>query len=267
MTDFPEKILLVGCGNMGGAILKGWLQAGLDPARVTIVDPYLESPPAGTRHFPSLEQVDFAPDFVLLGVKPQMLNDVAGQLSETDLSSALMLSILAGTELATLRSAFDGCRSIVRLMPNMAVSIGKSPMVMIGEAAASGDRAMLDAMMHALGPVEWLADEALMHLVTALSGSGPAYVFRFIDALARGAAELGMEQAQAGRLALAMVEGAAALAAASDESPARLAERVASPGGTTRAGMNVLDGDEALARLMQAVLDAAARRSVELSTG
>lgn len=265
MTGFPGPMLIIGCGNMAGAMLRGWIAAGRDPKTVTVVDPFAKNLPDGVVHHESLDDYDGAPDLVLLGVKPQMLADLAPELAKLDLSNATIVSILAGVECETLARRIPGAHSVVRLMPNMAVSIRKSVMALYAADFPEDRRDPLEAMMAELGLVEWLAEEDHMHLFTALAGSGPAYVFRFIDALAEGASALGMEQGQAARFALAMVEGAALLAADSDDSPGVLADKVASPGGTTREGLNVLDEDRAVFRLAEKTLAAAARRSAEMA--
>ena len=265
MSNFPNRILMIGCGNMAGAILAGWLRAGLDPARVSIFDPFAKNLPEGTTHFTEVPSEHAAPDFVMIGVKPNMLRDVAADWAHVDFSGATIISILAGVELADLRKALPDAGTIVRLMPNMAVSIGKSVQALIGEDMDGDTKSELTEMMAHLGLVEWLPDEETMHLFIALAGSGPAYVFRIIDALAKGATELGMDKAQAERFALAMVEGSALLAAQSDDTPGVLADKVASPGGTTRAGMNMLDKDDAALTLMRNTLNAAATRSREMS--
>jgi pyrroline-5-carboxylate reductase len=261
---FPQSLLVIGCGNMAGAMLRGWFAHGLDPASVTIVDPSPRDLPDGVRHLTQIDASIRSPDWLLLGIKPQTLGEVAPLLADIDLSAALVVSMLAGVELAGLRQALPKARAIARIMPNMAVSIGQSVTALFAEPLAQADRTQLEAMFAMLGSAEWLADESHMHLVTALSGSGPAYLFRFIDALAKGAVAQGMAPDQAARFALAMVRGSAELAHQSPETPAELAERVASPGGTTRAALNVLDADDALERLVADAIAAAARRSIEL---
>ncbi len=258
-----NSILLVGCGNMGGAMLAGWLAAGLDPARFTVVDPVLAATPEGVELLRELPERRF--DAILLGVKPQLLGEVAPQLSALAGPETVVLSILAGVELASLATRFPGARGLVRIMPNLAAAIGKSPIALLGQGLDQAERAQISSLMAPLGSPEWLAEEGAFDLVTALAGSGPAFVYRFIDALAAGAAALGLEPGQARRMALATVEGAAALAAGAGLDPGELARRVASPGGTTEAGLAVLDADRALARLIEATLAAAARRSAELA--
>ena len=251
---------IIGCGNMAGAMLSRWLDAGMDAARVTVIDP------AATRDdvrvLRSLPD-EPAPTMLMLGIKPQMLGDVApGLQAATD--GAILLSILAGTTIATLAQTFPKARTIVRVMPNLPVAIGKGVVGLHG-ALADDDRTAANTLMAPLGLVEWIADEAHFDAVTALSGSGPAFVYRFIDALAQGGAALGLPADQAARLALATVEGAGLLAAGSDVSPADLADRVASKGGSTRMGLDLLDAGDALVGLMHKALAAAEIRNREMA--
>jgi pyrroline-5-carboxylate reductase len=263
LADF-KSILIVGCGNMGGAMLAGWLAAGFAPSRFTVVDPVLAEAPQGVALLRELP-ADGAFDAVLLGVKPQMLGDVAPVLEPLVGPGTTLLSILAGVELATLAGRFPRAAAVVRVMPNLSAALGKSPIALVGAGLSDEVPGAIDALMAPLGTAEWLAGEGLMDVVTALAGSGPAFVYRFIDALASGAAGLGLPRDQAERLALATVEGAALLAAASDHAPGELARRVASPGGTTQKGLDVLDRDAALARLMTDCLRAARDRSAEMA--
>lgn len=245
-------------------MLAGWLAGGLDPRSFTVVDPYLAAAPAGVTHLSQAPAEATPAQVVLLGFKPQQLAEAAPQVAPFVGPQTLLLSILAGVDLATLRRHFPDAGGIVRLMPNLSAAMGKSPIGMVGEVdAALRDRT--ERLMAPLGQAEWLEAEAAMDLITALAGSGPAFVYRMIDSLAAGAAQLGLPRAQADRLALSMVEGAAALAAASPHSPGDLADRVASPGGTTRAGLDVLDADGRMAALMRDTLRAARDRSAEMT--
>ncbi len=258
-----EKILLVGCGNMTGAMLDGWLAAGLDPARFTVVEPSDKALPAGVERHRRLPQSGHF-DAILLGVKPQMLGEVAPGAARLAGGDTAVLSLLAGVELATLAERFPAAAAHVRVMPNLAVALGKAPIALAELGLDEAGRTTLVALLEPLGSPEWVG-EAEFDLVTALAGSGPAFVYRFIDALAEAAATLGLPREQAGRMALAMVEGAAALAAAGPHDPAELARRVASPGGTTQKGLDVLDADGALVRLLTATLRAARDRGAELA--
>jgi pyrroline-5-carboxylate reductase len=259
-TRGVSAIWLIGCGNMAGAMLSRWLATGLDPDRVTVIDPGI--PDVGVRGVATLPD-EPAPDMLMLGVKPQMLGTIAPGLQATN--GALLVSILAGTTTATLTAMFPGARAVLRAMPNLPVAIGKGVVGLHG-TLNDADRTAINALMAPLGLVEWIADEAQFDAVTALSGSGPAFVYRFIDALAQGGAALGLPTDQAARLALATVEGAALTAAASDATPADLAERVASKGGSTRMGLDVLDANKALSELVAATLASAAARNRELAT-
>jgi pyrroline-5-carboxylate reductase len=247
---------------MAGAMLEGWLAGGLEAARFTVVEPSDRAFPASVIRLRSIPATgEF--DAILLGVKPQMLGDVAGDVAKLANGNAI-LSLLAGVELDTLAARFPSAAAHIRLMPNLAVALGKAPIALAGQGLDEAGRAALVALMEPLGTPEWVG-EAEFDLVTALTGSGPGFVYRFIDALASAAADLGLPREQAERMALAMVEGAAALAAASTESPGKLADRVASPGGMTREGLNVLDADGALVKLVADTLRAARDRGVELA--
>lgn len=263
MTDFPEAMLIFGCGNMGGAMLRGWIASGVDPACFTVIDPVAKQLPAGVVHHATASEVGRQFDVALLGIKPQMLGDLARDIAPLLVPHASLISILAGTTLATLSGHFPEAK-ITRLMPNLAAAIGKSPLALFSE---HGRNAAVESRLAPLGTPVWLSGEEQMNAVTALAGSGPAFVYRFIEALEKAGAELGLAQDIAASLALSTVEGAALLAAASDEPPAELARRVASSGGTTAAGLAILDKDEALAKLIQETLRAARDRGDALAKG
>jgi pyrroline-5-carboxylate reductase len=261
--SFPASLLLIGCGNMGGAMLAGWLAGGMDPKRITVVDPRLPGAPAGVELLRTLpEGRSF--DAVLLGVKPQMLDDVAPALTALAGPETVLLSILAGAELDSLARRFPAAKAIVRIMPNLAAAIGKSPIALVAQGLDAPGQDRITALMRPLGAPEWIDGEALFDAVTALAGSGPGFVYRFIDAIGGAGAALGLPADQSARLALAMVEGAALLAAQSEHSPGELARRVASPGGSTQAGLDVLDRDGALAGLIAQTLTAARDRSAAM---
>ncbi len=253
------SVLLVGCGNMAGAMLRRWLDAGLAPERVTAISPSGRTLPRGVRVERGWPLDDTHFDVVMLGVKPQRFGELLHGPAVT-YSPRLLISIMAGVDLSTLREHFVAA-SIIRAMPNLPVALGKGVVALHGD-----DRDGLAAeLMAPLGLVEWIADEASFDVVTALAGSGPAFLYRFIDALAAAGTSLGLRADQAERLALATVEGAAAMAVGSAETPAVLADRVASPGGSTREGLNVLDRDDALRTLLIDTLAAATRRNGELA--
>lgn len=257
----PSSLWLVGCGNMAGAMLRRWVEAGtIDPAAVFVVDRSDVTLPEGVRQgraFPAGP----LPDAVMLGVKPQQLDSVLPFFADRRGGGTrpLILSILAGVTTDTLAQRIPGHR-IVRVMPNLPVALGKGVVALHGPHDDAAE-----ALMQPLGLVEWIADEALFDVVTALSGSGPGFTYRFIDALAAAGTALGLPADQAQRMALATVEGSGLLAAQSDASPAELADRVASPGGSTRAGLDVLDANGALIELVTRTLDAATRRNAEMA--
>jgi pyrroline-5-carboxylate reductase len=198
-------------------------------------------------------------------MKPQKLAEAAPGLEPLAGPATVVVSVLAGVELASLARRFPRAGGIARLMPNLAAALGKSPVALVASGLDAGQREAVTDLAAKLGSAEWLEDEAQFDLVTALAGSGPGFVYRFIDALAAAATALGLDEAQAQRLAVQMVEGAAALAAGSPHSPAELARRVASPGGMTQNGLDVLDRDDALFRLMTETLRAARVRGREMA--
>lgn len=262
MIDGDGSMLLIGCGNMGGAMLQGWLAGGVEAGRITVADPNMASAPQGVTLVREVPARAF--DIVLLGVKPQMLDAVAADVARALGPETVLLSILAGVELATLRAAFPQVRAVVRIMPNLAAAIGRSPLALASEGLDAPGRDAVTHLLTPLGSPEWLGSEDLFDAVTALAGCGPAFVYRFIDALAAGGVALGLEQGQAERLALATAEGAALLAASSPHGPGELARRVASPGGSTQAGLAVFDADRALLDLVADAMAAAERRSAEM---
>ncbi len=256
-------ILLIGCGNMGRALLDGWLAAGVAaPGQVTVADPLAEVPVGVAR-------VDEAPsepfDLTVLAIKPQQLDTLGPRLSAVS-DGGLLLSILAGVSVEHLSALAPGAR-VARIMANLAAGFGMSPVALFaGPTLTEADRALLDALGSANGRVEWLADEDLLHAVTALGGSGPGFVYRLLAAFAAGGAELGLSPQAAAGMALTMVRGAAELAERSGEDFATLAARVASPGGTTLAGLAALE-EGGVDALVADTLRAARNRSVELSGG
>lgn len=266
MPEISSQMLIVGCGNMGGAMLRGWLACGISPSHFTVVDPIAKDLPLGVRHVASTDTLEDVFGTVLLGIKPQMLGSLAPAIRARIAPDALVLSILAGAMTQDLAALFPDTR-IVRLMPNLSASLGLSPLGLFSAALPVPERDALNAFLAPLGTPVWIDDEAQMDAVTALAGSGPAFVYRFIDALAQGGVAAGLPAETSARLALATVAGAARLAAVSDESPAALAMRVTSPGGTTAAGLAVLDAGDGLRNLVEATLKAARDRGAQLAKG
>ncbi|MDP1028407.1 pyrroline-5-carboxylate reductase [Sphingomonas sp. KR1UV-12] len=260
-ADFSAGPLwMIGCGNMGGAMLRRWVAAGLDPASVTVITRSGREPLPGVRALVGLP-LDEEPATLVLALKPQQID----QVDLRHLHPALLLSILAGVEEAALAARVPGAGAIVRAMPNLPVAIGQGVTALYSAGADDAARTAAAAFATPLGHVEWIDDEEAFGAVTALAGCGPGFVFRFADALAGAGIALGLPQDQARRLALATLAGSAAMAVDADVSPAILADRVASPGGSTREGLNVLDADDALARLLVETLAASARRNAEMA--
>ena len=260
----PGPLWLIGCGNMGSAMLEGWIATGVDPAHVSVIRPSGKPVGHGVRVLTDYPE-DEVPAVVVLAMKPYQLDVVAPKLAPILDPHTLLVSILAGVEQASLRSRFAAPETVVKAMPNLPVALGKGVVPLYSDSGDATARAMVTGLMAALGHAEWIDNEELFQLAGILTGAGPAFLFRFLEALGEGAARLGLGNDQAARLAAAMVEGAAALAVASDEGLEQLAARVASPGGTTQAGLQVLDEDGALKELVALTLAASRRRSVEMA--
>ena len=270
MSALPSSLVLVGAGKMGGAMLEGWLAVGLDPGGVAVIDPapspeieaLCRSP--GIRLNPpgSIEP----PEVVVLAIKPQTLDAAAPGIGRVVGPGTLLVSILAGKTIADLRGRIPNARAIVRAMPNLPASVGKGA---TGAAASpevsAAQRATAHALLAAVGIVEWLDTEDLIDAVTALSGSGPAYVFHLVECLTDAGAAVGLPPDLSGRLARAMVIGSGELLAQSDLPASRLRENVTSPGGTTAAALDVLMREPGLSGLMREAVAAAKRRAEELS--
>ena len=251
---------------MGSAMLRGWLGHGISPEHFHIVDPVAENLPTGVSVYRSPQEVARHFDIVVLGIKPQMLASLAPHIAQLLAPDALVISILAGRTFETLSAAFPSAR-VIRLMPNLAAAIGKSPLAVFAPHAGEAARTAIADFLAPLGSVIWIDDEGQMDAVTALAGSGPAFVYRFVDALINGGEAAGLPREIAAQLAIAMTEGAAMLAASTTQSPDQLAAQVTSPGGTTAAGLAVLDSNDALNALIGQTLRAARDRGTELATG
>lgn len=261
MTAFGGPIWMIGCGNMGGAMLRRWLTAGVDPALVTVVTRSGRGVPAEVRAL-AAPPLDETPATLILAVKPQQLDTVLPLLAEV--RPRLLVSILAGVEEQALARRIPA-GAVVRAMPNLPVTIGRGVTALFTSSRDPVVRAAAEALATPLGLVEWIDDERRFDAVTALAGCGPGFVFRFADALATAGAALGLPEEQARRLALATLAGSAAMAADAAEPPAVLADRVASPGGSTRAGLDVLDRGGALFELLRATLAASAARNAAMA--
>ena len=257
---FPS-IWLVGCGNMGGAMLKGWLASGIAATDVLVIDPAARGLPDGVVSAPHAPD-GRAPDTLVLAIKPQMLTEIGPTL--TVLPSTTVMSILAGVEVRALSQTLPGAQAYVRVMPNMPAAIGEGVSVVFGPNLDGAGRARMEGLVAPLGHVEWVSDEALFHGVTGVSGSGPAYVLRFAEALAAGGIREWLPPELSLRLALETLAGSARLALASSASPGQLVESVRSPNGTTHAGLSVMDASD-FATIVADTVSATANRSRELA--
>jgi len=261
-----ERLLLLGCGKMGGAMLRGWLAAGLSPACVEVIDPE-PAPWLGALADDGLGLNPETPrpaTVALLAVKPQMMGEAAPRLAPMAGRGTLFISIAAGTPIARFEDIFGAEAPIIRAMPNTPAAVGRGISAIVGNAAATeGHLAMAEALLAAIGQTARLESEAQMDAVTGLSGSGPAYVFHMIEAMAAAGEAAGLAPNLAMRLARATVTGAGALADASEETAEELRVNVTSPGGTTAAGLDVLMAE--LPDLMRRTVAAAAARGRALS--
>lgn len=262
-------LVLLGCGKMGGAMLDGWLAGGLPASAVTVLDP---KPSAAlearvTEGLRLNGELPADPAVAILAVKPQMMGSALPQLAELGGGGTLFVSIAAGTTLATLADALGAGTPIVRAMPNTPAAVGRGITALIGNAAV--DAAGLDLaenLLSAVGRTVRIDTESEIDAITALSGSGPAYVFLLIEAMAAAGVAQGLAPELAQSLARATVIGAGALAESAAETPAaQLRTDVTSPGGTTAAALQVLMADEGLVDLMSRAIAAAAARSRELA--
>lgn len=266
MTAKP-KVLLVGCGKMGGALLRRWQEQALY-SDIRIIEPHalewLED-----KRVPALAQLppDFTPEVIVMAVKPQVLPEMIGDYKSYSDKGALLLSIAAGKPVGFFEENLGATAAIVRAMPNTPASIGEGITVAFANShVTAAQKAEASALLESVGEALWVAEEQLLNPVTALSGSGPAYVFLLIEVLAKAGQSIGLDAALAEKLARQTVIGSAALAKASPETPAaKLRENVTSPNGTTAAALAVLMADPGLQALMTKALEAATKRAEELS--
>lgn len=260
---------MLGCGAMGGALLTRWLEEGLDPAQVTIIDPSPAGLPSGFtgRTVSNMAEAMLSgetPRVLVLAIKPQNLAEVAPQLEAFSGAMPLVISMLAGVRTTTLTHLLQDA-PIARIMPNTPALIGKGTTAIFGVRLKTGHEQLVQTLLEAAGSVIWLDEESQFDAVTAISGCGPAFLFRFIEALAGAGEALGLDPETAAKLALDTVTGSATLAETSPYSPTVLRQQVTSPSGVTEAGLDVLDGNEGLSQLMRATLRAAAERSRALA--
>ncbi len=267
----PGTIVLVGSGQMGSAMLRGWL-AGRAAERFLVVEPAGPLAAFGGTDVVSWHRAAddlpsaLAPDAVVFAVKPQVMDAVLPPYRRWVRPQTLFLSIAAGRTIGGIARHLGEDAAIVRCMPNTPAAIGRAITVACpNRRVDAGQRGLCDALLAAIGESAWVEDEALMDAVTALSGSGPAYVFLLIAALAAAGVRVGLTPELALRLARATVAGAGELAQQSPEEPARLRENVTSPGGTTRAALDILMGEHGLPELLERAVAAATARSRELA--
>lgn len=265
-------LALVGAGNMGGAMLGGWLAEGIAPELITIVDP--SPPPAmmqlvsdnGIRHAIGAIE-DYSPDVMVVAVKPQIMGAVLSGVAPMVGPQTVAVSVAAGTTLAALEVGLGGGEiAVVRTMPNTPALVRRGITVACpNRFVTAGQRGQVDRLLGAIGSVEWVDEEKLIDAVTAVSGSGPAYVFHLAECMAQAGIAAGLPVDLAMKLAHETVSGAGELMARSPETPAKLRENVTSPNGTTAAALSVLMGEQAMEKLMMRAIAAAKKRSEELS--
>jgi len=267
LKNFTGTLVLAGASKMGGAMLSGWLAQGLDPKRTVVIEPY---PSDETRGFAAQgvrvnpDTKDIHADVLVVAVKPQMFRDAGPRLKALAGPSTLVVSIMAGTTIAGITEVCGG--KVIRAMPNTPAAIGRGITVAVAaDGVAPGQRDVAGALLRATGSVEWVEDEALMDAVTAVSGSGPAYVFLLAEELARAGVAAGLPEALATKLARETVSGSGELLHRSDLDSATLRKNVTSPGGTTAAALDVLMGDGGFQPLLERAVAAATKRSKELA--
>ncbi len=263
-----RTVLLVGCGNMGRAMLGGWMRS-ITGLRALVVEPSDDlrdqAAALGAEVFAAAADLPqgTAPDLTILAVKPQVMPQILPDYAA--LVGTTYVSIAAGTTIATLRAGLGANAPIIRCMPNTPAAIGKGMMVCCATAGVDADaRSFCDTLLAASGDVAWIEDEALMDAVTAVSGSGPAYVFHLIETLGAAAVAVGLPPELAARMAAQTVMGAGLLAIESGIAPGTLREQVTSPGGTTAAALSVLMQGGRMQRMMSEAVEAARDRGREL---
>jgi pyrroline-5-carboxylate reductase len=270
LRDFPGTVVLIGAGKMGSALLEGWLALGLDRDKLAVIEPQpspgitalaqrgvVLNPAANAVHDPAV---------IVLAVKPQTAPEIIASLAPIAGPSTVVLSIMAGKTLRFLADGLGGGTAIVRSMPNTPAAIGRGITVAVPNAKVTrAQRDLTDRLLAAVGAVEWVEDEALLDAVTAVSGSGPAYVFLLAETLARAGEAAGLPPDLSGKLARATVAGSGELLHRSPEEAATLRKNVTSPGGTTAAALDVLMAADGLAPLMEKAIAAATRRSRDLA--
>jgi pyrroline-5-carboxylate reductase len=267
LDNFSGRLVLVGAGKMGSAMLEGWLRLGLDPSKIAVLEPQPTPEIAalvarGASLNPTRVPGDVA--VIVVAVKPQTAPEVLPWLAPLVGANTVAVSIMAGRPLRFLEQTLKG--AVVRAMPNTPAAIGRGITVAVANRQVNAaQRALADTLLGAVGAVEWVADEALMDAVTAVSGSGPAYVFLLAETLARAGVAAGLPEQLAMTLARTTVAGSGELLARSPLDPGTLRQNVTSPGGTTAAALDVLMAADGLQPLMMKAIAAATKRSRELA--
>jgi len=268
LGQISGTIALAGAGKMGGALLLGWLTGGLEAGRIIVIEPRPSDEinlmtKRGIRLNPPAQQIGTV-DTLVVAVKPQSFREAGASLKQFIGPSTLVVSIMAGMTIASVSESCGG--SVVRAMPNTPASIGRGITVAVAATnVTAGQRDTADALLRAIGSVEWIEDERLMDAVTAVSGSGPAYVFLLAEELARAGVEAGLPVELATRLARETVAGSGELLHRSELASATLRQNVTSPGGTTAAALEVLMGADGMQSLLTRAVAAATKRSRELA--
>lgn len=269
MEDVVERgLVLLGCGKMGSAMLAGWLDDGLPPDSVWVLDPQPSDWVRGTGVHINVDLPD-SPAIALVAVKPQKMGDALPAMAALGGGPTLFVSVAAGTPISRFEAAFGVGTPVIRAMPNTPAAVGRGITALIGNAQASAQQmALAETLMQAVGQTVRLSDEAQMDAVTGVSGSGPAYVFHLIETLAAAGEAQGLPADMAMQLAKATVAGAGALAESATEDPAQLRVNVTSPNGTTQAALEVLmDEIDGFPALLNRAVAAATDRSKELARG
>ncbi|MFI5000379.1 MAG: pyrroline-5-carboxylate reductase [Reyranellales bacterium] len=262
------KLLLVGCGKMGGAMLDGWLARGLAAADAIVAEPVAAIRPnkPGLRVVASTSEVGETPEIVVLAVKPQSMDAVLPDLKRFAEAGSVFLSIAAGKTLRYFASHLGAAAKVVRAMPNTPAAVRQGITVATpSREVSAGEKKRCHELLEAVGQVLWVEDEALMDPVTALSGSGPAYVFLLVEAMAAAGARLGLSPDMAMQLARATVSGSGELLRQSSEPAQQLRVNVTSPGGTTAEALKILMAPDGIQPVFDKALAAASRRSRELA--
>lgn len=265
-----DRLLLVGAGKMGSAMLKGWFKAGLNPNGVYVQDPHIHPDMAQyLQHnniaYGNAAPAIFNPEVVILAVKPQVMDAILTQLKTFANPKCLFISVAAGKKINSYENILGTEANIIRLMPNTPAGIGDGMSVLVGNKNITDHHKKLAlALAKTVGLAEYIDDESLMDAVTALSGSGPAYVFHMAEAMTKAGIEAGLPEPLAHTLALQTIKGAGNLMAQSDEHPSVLRQNVTSPNGTTAAGLDILMNNNALENLLVKTVAAAKQRGEEL---